>query len=180
MEPRDTATFRGFADDLARVSPDELLDVRMRDFWCREGVSTLYVATDSEGGEIYAQWLIDTETEPRFRRPGIHILEPLPRLAADEVFVEGAYTFARNRRQGAMVDGMHQLLSLARDRGARRCLTYVGIDNVPSLRGCAAVGFVPDHIMVVRWRLGTSRVSSRALEAGDLSRWREAVVKARS
>ena len=150
MEPRDTATFRGFADELARVAPEEFLDVRMRDFWCKEGVLTLYVATDSDGGEIYAQWLIDAETEPRFRRPGIHILEPLPNLAADEVFVDGAYTFARKHRQGAMVDGMHQLLSRARDRGARRCFTWVGIDNIPSLRGCASVGFVPDHVRVVR------------------------------
>jgi hypothetical protein len=44
-----------------------------------------------------------------------------------------------------MSDGMAPLLRIARDRGGRCVITYVGPENVPSLRGCAGVGFELDH-----------------------------------
>ena len=68
------------------------------------------------------------------------------KLAGGEVLLEGAYTFTRFRGVGAMADGMWQLLAMARRDGARCAFTYVADDNIPSLRGCANVGFVADHV----------------------------------
>ena len=47
-----------------------------------------------------------------------------------------------------MADGMAQLLADALAAGDRKVYTYVTEGNIPSLRGCANVGFEPDHAPV--------------------------------
>ena len=98
-----------------------------------------------------------------------------PPLADGEVLVEGAYTFIAFRKQGAMADGMNQLLATARSEGAHSAITYVTDDNVPSLRGCANAGFELDHVRVTTRRLGR-RASRRApLDASARAAWEKAL-----
>ena len=172
MEPQDSTSFSGFAHELQRVSGGESVDVADRQRLCAAGVPMLYVAADDLGKPIYAQWLVRRdEQEPLHRQTnGL-----FPQLGDGEALVEGAYTFVSFRRLGAMVDGMHQLLVRARDAGDRRVFTYVAEDNVPSLRGCANVGFVPDHLRHDLRRLGMRRVCRRPLDASSKARWAAAV-----
>jgi len=86
-----------------------------------------------------------------------------------------AYTFMNFRRLGAMADGMRQLLVQSRDAGDRRVFTYVAEDNVPSLRGCANVGFILDHLRYDRRRLGVRRVRRVPPDAASKARWAAAV-----
>ena len=91
----------------------------------------------------YAQWLIRAEDQDLLHR---HAPGRFNHLEPDEVLLEGAFTFAAFRSMGAMADGMAQLLRIAAGEGATSALTYVAIDNVPSLRGCANVKFDLDHV----------------------------------
>jgi hypothetical protein len=164
--------FTGFDDELERVTGDDALEVANRIRMCRAGVERLYVATDPDGEAIYAQWLIDSSGQA-----ALHTVVPdlFPPLRSDETLVEGAYTFVRYRRTGAMADGMHQLLTAAAENGATRCLTYVSASNGPSLKGCARVGFDLDHVRLTRRRVGRRSVARRPPEPDDRHRWSQAV-----
>lgn len=137
-------------------------------------VAELFVARDAEGAPIYAQWLVRSEHWARLERfaPGRY-----PQLGLDEALVEGAFTFPRFRGFGAMADGMAQLLAIARDAGSRSVLTYVGDTNIPSLRGCARVGFDLDHVRVNRRRLGRRSSTASPPDEGARRAWEAATAR---
>jgi hypothetical protein len=151
MTPRDCATFDGLERELPRTSGSDYLEVLLRLRTCEAGIRELFVADGAVAEPAYCQWLV----RPHDQWP-LHEHAPgrYSALRTDEVLLEGAYTFLAYRRQGAMADGMWQLLARARDEGARAAITYVADDNRASLRGCAAVGFEPDHMVRADRRLG--------------------------
>lgn len=175
MEPCDPLGFSGFADDVPLLPPADAVDVARRHRMCAAGVAGLHVAFDPDRRPIYAQWLVVGSQGRGLRRFSNDLL---PEPADGEALVEGAYTFVAFRRRGAMADGMHQLLRLAADAGASRCLTYVAPENRPSLRGCAAVGFALDHVRLDRRRLGRRTVTQQAPSPDDEAGWRAAVAPA--
>jgi hypothetical protein len=143
MTRRDTSTFRGFENELERVEGTDYLEVLFRIWSCEAGVQALYAADGREGEPAYAQWIVRPEEQDALHE---HAPGRYSRLDPDEVLLEGAYTFRDFRRMGMMNDGMAQLLRIARDDGYASAITYVGADNVASLRGCANVGFTLDHV----------------------------------
>jgi len=132
---------------------------------------TLYGAETSRGRPIYCQWLIRPPEMPRMEDCVPDTYEP---LGEDEAMLEGAYTFTEFRGKKAMSDGMWQLLAIARDEGYASALTHVADDNVPSLRGCAAVGFVPDHAHVSVRRLTRRRTDRLPVDDAMRARLRTA------
>jgi len=95
-------------------------------------------------------------------------------LRAGEMTVEFAYTFLGHRGQGVMAAGMGGLLSVAARRGARTVYTYVRPDNVPSLRGCAKVGFTLERAVSTSFRLGFHRVRAEPIDPAVAAQWGEA------
>ena len=173
MEAQEPATFTGFVKEQQHDLTDaEAEFIRQRVEMCGEGVRTLYAALDPEGEAIYTQWLLKPGDETALHRaaPGY-----FPDLAPDETMVEGAYTFTNFRGHGAMGDGMHQLLEIAQATGATRCLTYVGFDNIASLRGCHKVGFELDHVREAQRRLNKRVFARREPTEGERRIWTEAV-----
>lgn len=146
-----TDGFEGFRQELRGARGTTWLELYVRQRMLENGVHKLYLAVGEAGQPIFAEWLVRPDDLPTLDRvsPGRY-----PRLAEDEALIEGAYTFLRYRRMGVMAAAMAQLLEAARRAGARSVLTYVAEDNVPSLRGCARVGFALDHLRVNRHRLG--------------------------
>lgn len=167
MVARDSRRFRGFHDALGGAGPDEAPDLIARIRLCGVGVRTLYAAEAPDGSPLYAQWLVSSGEQAAARTA----LRGFPPLGEGESLVEGAYTFPAARGRGAMRDGMAQLIEIARRRGDRRVLTYVHHDNVPSLRGCRAVGFHLDHVRVDRWRAGKVRTAYVPAGRADRARW---------
>jgi hypothetical protein len=170
MKPYPAGEFQGFTDELPRSHGDDYVELMLRVGLCEAGVQTLYVA-ESDGRPAYAQWLIRQSDEDviRSHSPGRY-----DRLRNGEVLLEGAYTFIDFRRLGAMGDGMAQLLHMARAEGAHSAITYVASDNVPSLRGCANVGFELDH---ARWsvrRLGRRKSVTRDVDSRARESWAHA------
>jgi len=172
MEPHDPASFSGFEAELRRVSEGDAVEVAQRQSLCAAGVRTLYVAVDDSDAPIYAQWLVRRDEQEALHRVTNGLF---PQLGEGEALVEGAYTFVGSRKFGAMADGMNQLLVRARDAGDRRVFTYVSHGNIPSLRGCANVGFVPDHLRRDMRRLGLRRVRRVPLDDWSNAIWDEAV-----
>jgi len=172
MAPTDPTTFGGFRDELGRVSGDDYVQVLLRTMTCEAGIETLYVASADDGEPAYAQWLTRAADQA-----AVHEHSPgrYPVLRDDEVLLEGAYTFVRFRRLGMMADGMVQLLRIARDEGCAAAYTYVEANNIPSLRGCANVGFTLDHVRHNQRRLGRVRSVEAQPGAEDSAQWARAV-----
>jgi hypothetical protein len=168
MERTDCASFDGFAGELDRVNGPEAIEILVRAWSCAAGVRTLYVATGGDGAPLYCQWLITEHDQSAMHA---HSPDRYPALWPGEVLLEGAYTFTGGRGQGVMADGMWQLLDRARSGGARTAITYVAQDNVPSLRGCANVGFHPDHVRRHLRRAGRIRSSFDRLDVEAQAAW---------
>jgi L-amino acid N-acyltransferase YncA len=158
--------------ELAKADPDDAVELINRRRMCERGVQVLFVARSDSGEAIYLQWLVGHGQQHL-----LHALSPhlFPHLAEGEFLVEAAYTFAAFRRQGVMSDGMYQLVAAAQALGGTVVLTYVSFGNVASLRGCAAVGFEPDHVRVTTRRLGRRRSRYIPLDDEALTEWRLAV-----
>ena len=168
MEPRDPESFIGFEDELSRVSGSDAVDVAHRNAFCAAGVRTLYVAADDSGRPIYAQWLVRHEEQEALHRVTHGFF---PQLDEGEALLEGAYSFPSARKQGAMADGMGQLLIRARDAGDRTAFTYVSEENIASLRGCANVGFAPDHVRLAIIRFGVRSIRRVPVDEVRQARW---------
>jgi hypothetical protein len=135
------------------------------------GVQTLHVGWSADCEPAYLQWLITVEDR--------HALDALesgfwPPLRQGEVLLEFAYTFTPFRGMGVMSDAMGQLLRIAASRGASVAYTYVGVDNIASLRGCAHVGFELDHMKESVTRIGLHRSSTRAATSAERAAWAQA------
>lgn len=66
-----------------------------------------------------------------------------PPLAPDTALLEAAYTPPHERGQRVMAAGMCRIAEKAEGLGVRYVVTFVGDDNLASLKGCERAGFVP-------------------------------------
>lgn len=128
-----------------------------------DGFSTCYVAEAPDGKICYMQWLIASRDNQRIqsRWPGL-----FPLLAPDEALLERAYTVEASRGMGVMAYAMARIAEHAVDLGARWVITFVGDDNIASLRGCRKAGFVPCLERRESWRLFRRRVRFTPLPEG--------------
>ncbi len=61
----------------------------------------------------------------------------------DEALLENAYTPVNYRGMGIMAAAMALIAERAAEFDARYVLTFVGVDNIASLKGCERAGFLP-------------------------------------
>jgi len=171
MEPAGP-DFKGFDRELARTNGSDWLEIFLRERMLDAGVTTLYVAHDEEREPIYCQWLIghDDWASLDAYQPGRYVA-----IAEDEVILANAYTFPRHRGVRAMADGMGQLLRIAAERGATAAYTYVGEDNIPSLRGCHRVGFDLHHVRENTRRLWGRGSTVNAVDTHGRELWHAAI-----
>jgi hypothetical protein len=158
--------------ELASAESDDAVELVNRRRLCERDVQALYVARSESGDAMYVQWLVGQGEQDL-----LHAAYPnlFPHLGDREFLVEAAYTFAAFRRLGVMIDGMRQLLAASYELGATSVLTYVSFGNIGSLRGCAAVGFEPDHLRVTTQRMGRRASAYVPLDDEAHSEWRAAV-----
>jgi hypothetical protein len=175
MEPVASERFHGFDDEVLGEGTDRWTAAKGRAVWCRNGIRTLYVTFDEARAPVYAQWLISPDDQKAVDR----LDDGFARLQPDESMVEGAYAFHAFRRAGAMSEGMHQLLCIARDAGARRVLTLVAESNVAALRGCANVGFGLDSLRIQRKRFNVMHNAWYAPDEAARTAWETATAPQR-
>jgi hypothetical protein len=173
MEPTSTSLFRGFDHEVRHARGMDYVELLLRRGLCEDGVQELYVA-HHDGKPAYAQWMTRPDDQERLHEHSPGRYDP---LLEDEVLLEGAYTFSAFRRMGAMAQGMSQLLHIAAEEGFMSAITYVAINNAPSLRGCANVGFDLDHVRVSVRRFGRRRSYPKDANDHALQVWAVATTK---
>lgn len=132
------------------VSSAERVDRERRARLVDARLPTAYVAVTEDGAPCYVQWLVGAEQNDRIQQVWNG---EFPILAADEALLEGAFTPEAYRGRRIMPAAMARIAEVATDLGARRVVTFVTEDNVPSLKGCARAGFTPISARLIRRRL---------------------------
>lgn len=130
-------------------SEPELKDQARRNLLIKAEFSWCYVAADPDNKPCYMQWLIGPEENKKVQD---YFKGGFPLLGPDEVLLEGAYTPPQYRGLGIMSCAMLQISDKGRERGAKRAITFVHVNNTPAIVGCNRAGF---HEFLIRedvWR----------------------------
>jgi GNAT superfamily N-acetyltransferase len=149
-----------FIADQPDLDPD-LAQARLRQRWLLTAdLPTCWIAIDDDGAAAYMQWLIAPEHNDRIREwwGGL-----FPELKPGEALLEGAYTSDSHRGKGVMSHAMARIAEHAADFGARHVITFVGHENIASLKGCERSGFSPYIERRDSWSLFHRNVSFQPL-----------------
>ena len=112
-------------------------------------IPTCYVAVDVDRVPCYTQWLMGSADNERIQQ---FFGGEYPHLKKDEMLLENAYTPEAYRGLRIMPCAMWQITAKAADHDARRVITFVGEENIASLKGCARAGFSPYLVRHDKWR----------------------------
>jgi hypothetical protein len=138
---------------------DERVQIAWRRSFYKKVPEGCYVAVDERSGTpCYMQWLLGSSRNPLIRKLG-----GFPDLEPDEALLENAFTPVAHRGLGIMSAAMALIAERAADIGARHVLTFVGDNNIASLRGCQRAAFYP-HLLNKRVRLFYGMINSNTFE----------------
>jgi hypothetical protein len=140
------------------LSLEEKWDRNQRQRLLDAGAGTCFVAVTSDDIPCYMQWLFSSQDNDFLQS---HFNGTFPVLDSDTALLEGAYTPTAFRGQRIMSAAMSLIAEQARSLDARYVITFVGEENVPSLKGCYRSGFAIYLERELRWRLMRSSVSFR-------------------
>ena len=150
LEDRDLAPLF----DAGTSDPAERREVAWRRGFIAKGARRGYVAIDERNGTpCYVQWLFGAADNAFIKG-----LKGFPALEAHQALLENAYTPAAHRGLGIMSVAMALIAERATDIGAQQVLTFVGVENIASLKGCQRAGFNPLILhRSVRFAFGLTR-----------------------
>lgn len=145
-------------EQVKSLSAEEKWDRNQRQRLLKAGVGTCYVAVTSDDIPCYMQWLFSSQDNDFLQN---HFNGTFPVLDPDTALLEGAYTPTAFRGQRIMSAAMSLIAAQARSLDARYVITFVGEENVPSLKGCYRSGFGVYLERDVRWRMLRPSVAFR-------------------
>lgn len=139
---------------VASLSGNERREAATRRGFIAKGARRGFVAIDERSDTpCYVQWLFGPEDNDFIARLG-----GFPPLEKGEALLENAYTPPAYRGLGIMSAAMARIAEHASVIGARYVFTFVGDDNIASLKGCQRAGFHPVMLhRSVRVAFGTMR-----------------------
>lgn len=126
--------------DTSAFSEQDRLEIVWRKRFAEDvGSNGCYVAIDGrDGSPCYMQWLLAPSQNEIIGRLG-----GFPLLEKGEALLENAYTPPTHRGLGIMSAAMALIAERGEDVNARYVITFVGDDNIASLKGCRRAGFAP-------------------------------------
>jgi len=138
----------GLSPDSAENPEDRELRLRRANI-ARAGIGTGYGIWEDDV-LAYVQWAFGPEDNAGLLE---HFGGAMPHLAPDELLLEGAFVLGPFRGKGLFSAGMWAVGQAARRPNTRWLRTPVGVANIPTLRGCARIGYRPDNVRTDHWRL---------------------------
>ena len=145
---KDVPRILGTGDE--SLTPEEKWERVRRLSLLEAGFGTCYVAVTSEDVPCYMQWLFSHEDNDFIQR---YFHRCFPPLDDDTALLEGAFTPAAFRGKRIMSAAMAHIAEQAGSVGARYVVTFVGVDNTASLKGCERAGFRIYTRRSQQWRL---------------------------
>jgi hypothetical protein len=121
---------------------DRLVEYEKGARWC-------YVAVTDNDEPCFFQTVFTYEQRDALKQ--VHG-KGLPELQPGQVIMEGALTPVRFRGKRIMPEAMVRITDLVTNGETREAITFVDLDNIPSLKGCVRSGYVPYCYRKNRWR----------------------------
>ena len=159
IEPRDIPSILEIVDP--QLSSEEKWERVRRRRLLDANFGTCFVAVTDGDRPCYMQWLFTNRDNEKIRS---YFSGLFPELASDEALLEGAFTPEAFRGKRIMQAAMAQIAEKGAGLGARSVITFVGLDNIASLKGCARAGFFPYARRSQIWRLFRCRTVTSPYE----------------
>jgi RimJ/RimL family protein N-acetyltransferase len=118
------------------------------------------------------QWLIGPSENSNVRA---YFGMIFPAITEKEALLEGAFMHPDFGSQKVMPDAMYRVAEKALEMGADSVITFVGANNIPSLRGCKSCGFSPYILRKEKWLLFKHYVSFEAIPPEILADYNAAI-----
>lgn len=120
-----------------------------RKLFLPEKVPTCYVGVTEDGSPAFMQWLMAATENDKIQ---VYFRGGVPVLGEDEGLLEFGFTLEKYRGLRIMPHAISEIAKKGRDFGAKKIITFVPENNIPSLKGCKRAGFFPYMVRVARWR----------------------------
>lgn len=124
--------------------------VRQRYKLVEANIPTVWVAVAEGDQPCFMQWLIGPEHNEQVNE---FFDGQFPALDEDEALLEGAFMNPDYRGKNIMPAAMSRIAERAEALGVRWLITFVDMENIPSLKGCKRAGFSPYIVRKDRWFL---------------------------
>jgi hypothetical protein len=136
--------------DDSGLEADAVLEMEGRRRMWVDRIPHAWVAVEETGSPVYVQWAIPGSEADLIRE---YFRGGFPEMAPDELLLEAAWATPAARGKRIMAEAMSRITeSAAADHTS--AITFVGVDNEPSIRGCRAAGFETYIQRRESWRLG--------------------------
>lgn len=111
-------------------------------------ISNCFVAVNDDDRAVYMQWLIGPAENQKIQETFDGLF---PVLKENEALLESAYMNPSFRGLRIMPAAMSRIAEKADDLGVKWVITFVDIENIPSLKGCKRAGFSPYILRKIEW-----------------------------
>ena len=133
------------------LDAEALRDMEARRRLWEDRIPNAFVALDDTDTPCYVQWAIPGSEAGLIND---YFRGGFPVLAPDELLLEAAWATPAARGKRIMAEAMSRITEAGAAPEHRRAITFVGINNEPSLRGCRAAGFEVYTERLEKWRVG--------------------------
>jgi len=138
-------------------------------------IPNCYVATTTEDIPCFRQWLIGPKQKKSIKE---FWGEAFPVLQDDELLLEGGFTVPSYRRMGIMPSAIAKIVDRRPNLNMRWVITFVGIENIASLKGIARSGFEPYVLRTEKWFLFKRSVTFHEIPEHLMINYTKNVLKA--
>ncbi len=150
--------------NLAFQNPDALIDITIRPFrpedqkyftkdlqndgLIKKNIPNCYVATNTDDIPCFREWFIGPNQNMKIKE---FWEKSIPILKEGEALLESAFTVPAFRGNNIMPAAVSRIVEKGNDLGIKSVITFVAIDNIPSLKGCKRSGFYPYILRTEKW-----------------------------
>ena len=145
----DIATLFDLHD--SAISDAEREERRDRISMIEQGLPFNYVAVTEDDVPCFFQTVLYASDHDTMRAVWGNLF---PRLAAHQCLIDGALTPEAFRGRKIMPAAMARISEAAIRPGITEAITFVDLDNIPSLKGCIRSGYLPACYRHIHWRFG--------------------------
>jgi hypothetical protein len=154
IEPRDVHLL--FEQEIEKSNGQSRIELVRRHQFYQLGTPTGFVAVTDEDEPCYMQWLVTEEHNDTIER---YFDGLFPALEPGQGLLEMAFTLQKFRRNRIMAEAMARIAEAGFERGLKEIITFVGVDNISSLKGCKLAGFAPYTLRSEKWNLFQRSIS---------------------
>lgn len=175
---------RNLDEDFPIIKPD--IDLKIRLFkendlntldenyrhigFINQNIPDCYTIVTDDNIPCFRMWLMKSSENQSIRN---YFGGLFPILKPDEAIIEGVFTNPSYRRMGIMPYIMNTIAQQSKSEGVNKVISFVDIENIPSLKGFHRSGFSPYIVRKVKWKFFNRTINFEPLDNLILNNYKE-------